>query len=635
MTQARASAVASDEGREETRAFTRREAIRESWSLLEPKDRRKFSLIVLAQMMLATLDLLGILLIGLVGALAVTAIQDPNAPPAMGQNALKSLGLEGVSAIDLALYAAVAAAFLLILKSVLATFAVRKVFNFLSLRQADVAARLTGLLFERSLTSIQRRSTQQTSAALIDGTMAGVVVVLGSFAVAVSDSILLLVLTATMFLASPLLTLGGFVLFVVVAFVLQRVLGRMAGRAGREVAGTNVRGTEVIQEALSAYRELTVAGTRTLFRDSIGNVIRRGARSMSDSMFVAQVPRYIFETTLIVGAMGLLVVQLGTSNPTEAVATMTIFLAGGSRILPSVLRLQVSLIFIHDFGGRARPTYELARELTTEASNRSARATVNVSELEGGITSGHPGFTPTVGVEGVAFTYPKSDEPVVSGVTLTVAAGQSLALVGSTGAGKSTLTDLILGVLKPDAGRIEVSGMPPAAAVERWPGAMSYVPQSVGMVDGTVRQNVAFGIPEEWVDDDRVWESLERARLADYLRNSREGLDTVVGERGIRFSGGQRQRLGIARALYTRPRLLVLDEATSALDAETEAAVTEMLATLEGDVTTITVAHRLATVRHANQVAFLEQGTVVAVGSFDEVRAAVPSFDRQANLLGL
>jgi ABC-type multidrug transport system fused ATPase/permease subunit len=150
-----------------------------------------------------------------------------------------------------------------------------------------------------------------------------------------------------------------------------------------------------------------------------------------------------------------------------------------------------------------------------------------------------------------------------------------------------------------------------------------------------VRENVALGLPDDAIDDDMVWESLERAHLAEFLRDTREGLDTVIGERGVRLSGGQRQRLGIARALYTRPRLLVLDEATSALDAETEQAITETLHELEGEVTTITIAHRLATIRFADEVLFLRNGVIEAHGTFEEVRASTPDFDRQAQLLGL
>ena len=193
----------------------------------------------------------------------------------------------------------------------------------------------------------------------------------------------------------------------------------------------------------------------------------------------------------------------------------------------------------------------------------------------------------------------------------------------------------MLGVLEPAAGTVTISGVPPREAISRWPGAIAYVPQQVALVFGTVRDNVALGLPRAAIDDDMVWEALERSYLAEFLRDSREGLETMIGERGVRLSGGQRQRLGIARALYTRPRLLVLDEATSALDAETEVAIIKTLDALEGEVTTMTIAHRLATVRRADQLLYLEGGRIISSGTFDEVRNDVAGFDRQASLLGL
>ena len=225
--------------------------------------------------------------------------------------------------------------------------------------------------------------------------------------------------------------------------------------------------------------------------------------------------------------------------------------------------------------------------------------------------------------------------PSIKAASLHVPSGSSLAIVGPTGAGKSTMVDLLLGIVRPDEGRVLIGGLSPHEAVARWPGAIAYVPQDIAVIAGSVRANVAIGLPPNFIDEDSVWKALELAQLASLFKSEREGLDTVVGEHGVRLSGGQRQRLGLARALYSRPRLIVLDEATSALDAETEVAVTEALQSLSGNVTRIVIAHRLATVRDCDQVAYLQAGRVEHIGRFEEVRSAVPDFDRQAQLLGL
>jgi ABC-type multidrug transport system fused ATPase/permease subunit len=235
----------------------------------------------------------------------------------------------------------------------------------------------------------------------------------------------------------------------------------------------------------------------------------------------------------------------------------------------------------------------------------------------------------------VCITYPGATAPALDGVTLSIAAGESVGLVGRSGAGKSTLADVVLGVLEPDAGSAELGGVNPSGATTRWPGGVAYVPQDVVLANDTIRANVALGLPDGAIDDELVWEALSRAHVAEYLREQRDGLNTRIGERGVRLSGGQRQRIGIARALYTRPRLLVLDEATSALDAETEQAISETIADLEGDVTLIIIAHRLSTVRAVDRLVYLEDGRVVAQGSFQEVEQRVPALRRQAELMGL
>jgi len=288
---------------------------------------------------------------------------------------------------------------------------------------------------------------------------------------------------------------------------------------------------------------------------------------------------------------------------------------------------------------QAQPTFfmsdYLANTADSESDNETVRARTRSREIHDQIEGGYGDFVADIDVTDVSLTYSDSSTPALANATLFAATGTSVALVGSTGAGKSTLADVILGVMKPDSGQVTISGIDPRSAIDRWPGAISYVPQAVALVAGSVRENVALGLSGDEIDDELVLEALQRAHLDTFLLNSREGLDTMIGERGFRLSGGQRQRLGIARALYTRPKLLVLDEATSALDAETEQSIMRTLEELEGQVTTITVAHRLATVRYADQVLYLEGGRITARGTFTEVRSQVVDFDRQANLLGL
>jgi ABC-type multidrug transport system fused ATPase/permease subunit len=585
----------------------------------------------------AFLDLIGILLIGLVTALSLS-IMSSVPQPTIVQSFLETLGLEQSDPTTVALTLAVIAGILLITKSAVNMFLTRRILRFLANRQAMVSGRLAAGLLSRPLLQVQQRSSQETVYTLTSGVAAATLIVLGQGTIALSEITLLMVLAAGVLTISPVVTIFTIVFFLVISFTLQKVLSARAGRLGKLSASIEIQSTSTVQEALRTYREAVVSQRRGLYVQRFQDLRWQGAVNQSDMQFVGLIPKYILEIALVCGAGLLAASQLLTQDINAAVAIIAVFLAAGSRIVPSILRLQTAAITIRSASSQATPTYELSRELDVEqltSASAESFGSIEPATIRAQLQKEHKGFDASIEIVEVGVSYPGASTPALTGVSLKLPAGASLALVGSTGAGKSTLADLILGVLIPDSGMALIGGLTPAEALATWPGAVAYVPQDVAMANGTVRENVALGMPAEIIEDDWVWDALDRAHLSDFLRDSREGLDTLVGENGIKLSGGQRQRLGIARALYTRPKLLVLDEATSALDAETEQAISQTLQELKGTVTTVTIAHRLATIRHCDLVVYLEKGQVRAQGSFDEVRAMAPQFDRQAHLLGL
>jgi len=617
--------------------MTVRQAIRASLNLLIQRDRRLLALITVAQMSTAFLDLIGILLIGLVTALSLSVMSSVP-QPAIVQNALEALGLEQGDPTTVALTLGVVAGILLITKSALNMFLTRRILRFLANRQAMVSGRLAAGLLSRPLLQVQQRSSQETVYTLTTGVNAATLIILGQGTIALSEITLLLVLATGMMAFSPMVTLFTIVFFLIISFTLQRVLSGKAGRLGKRAGIIEVQSVATVQEALRTYREAVVSQRRGLYIQRFQSLRWQGAVNQSDMQFVGVIPKYGGEIALVCGAGLLAASQLLTRDLTAAVAIIAVFLAAGSRIVPSVLRLQTAAITIRTAAGQAAPTYELAGELDPEqlaSIIAESFGSIDPVTIQAHIQKGYQGFDASIEISDVDLSYFGASTPALAAVSLSLPAGASLALVGPTGAGKSTLADLILGVLIPDSGEALIGGMSPAVALATWPGAVAYVPQDVAMANGSVRENVALGLPVEIIDDAWVWDALDRAHLGEFLRNFREGLDTVIGENGIKLSGGQRQRLGIARALYTRPKLLVLDEATSALDAETEMAISQTLRELKGTVTTVTIAHRLATIRHCDLVVYLEGGRAKAQGSFSEVRAAAPQFDRQAQLLGL
>ncbi len=613
-----------------------RGAISASLALLSQRDRRRLMLVTLAQMSTALLDLFGILLLGAVTALSVSILSNA-APPATVTGALERLSVQNPSSPSVAVTLAVVAGFVLILKSVINIVLTRRVLRFLANRQAVVAGHLAASLLSRPLLQVQRRSSQDTAYALTSGVSAATLIILGQGVVAVTEITLLTVLALGLLAVSPVVTVFTVAFFVGVAALLQRLLSGWAGRLGSRVMHSEVDSYTSIQEALRTYREIVVSNRRGWYVRRFQNLRWEAASVQSDLQFIGLIPKYVFEVALVVGAGLLAASQLLTRDMEAALGVIAVFLAAGSRVVPSMMRLQGAVMSVRSAAGQAAPTFELAAELgaSTKDGPPQTYAGLDAKTVKESLKLGQTGFEPGIEVKDVWLTYPDAGTPALAAINLILPAGASLALVGPTGAGKSTLADVILGVLQPDRGAVLIGGLAPIEAISEWPGGLAYVPQEVAMANGTVRENVGLGLPDEAIDDDLVWEALERAYLADFLQQSRHGLDTVIGENGVQLSGGQRQRLGVARALYTRPKLLVLDEATSALDAATEQAIAATLRELEGVVTTVTVAHRLATIRHADLVLYLEDGHIAARGTFEDVRHASTRFDEQARLLGL
>jgi ABC-type multidrug transport system fused ATPase/permease subunit len=606
--------------------------VRAALGLLDRRDRRLLGLSVLLQMVTSVLDLIGVMLIGLVGALAVSTVGG-QPPPKRVMSIINGLGFGGMSDnARIALFACVAAV-LLLAKSLISPVIASRALNFLASREAVISGRLTRELLSRPLIFVQKRSSQETAGALLQGVNAATIGVLGQMVIGVSEIALLVVLSVVLLLVNPFVALGAIAFFLLVGAGLQRVMGRRAAFYGGSRHRADIDSLVAVQEALGSYREITVSDRRSLYVGRIQALRSRAAHAAAGLQVVTMLPKYVSEAALVVGAFSLAGVLFATKPVAVAAGTFGLFLAAATRVMPSLLRLQTATLTIRSSAGTAASTFALAEDLG-EPLDAPQEDDVNAT-VRRVVDPDYSDFRPTINLSNVHVSYPGAAEPSLRGISLAVEQGQSVALVGRSGAGKSTLADVILGVLQPDAGEVTVGGLPPGDAVQRWPGGIGYVPQDVMLANDSLRANVALGLPREAVDDDQVWGALRRARLNDFVGEQADSLDMQIGERGLRISGGQRQRLGIARALFTGPRLLVLDEATSALDAETEQAITKTLEELEDDVTTVIIAHRLSTVRHADIVVYLEDGKALAQGTFDQVCREVPALARQADLMGL
>jgi ABC-type multidrug transport system fused ATPase/permease subunit len=599
--------------------------IRRSFMILSRNDRRKVLTVTLVQISMSLLDLLGVLAIGLLGVLSVNKLQQDQQNKYL-KTALDVLGLSKSTFESQIIVLALIAIALLIGRTILSIFFTRRIMFFLSRRGAHISSNLISRLLSHPYLIVQSRTTQETLYAVTRGVELIVIYVIATLVVLIADFSLLIIMTVGLFIIDPTTAFGTTLIFVVIGFFLYRFMNVRAGALGIKSSELNIMSNEKIVEVFSSYRESVVRNRRDYYAREIGKMRFFLADVSAEISFMPYVGKYVIETSVILGALLIAAMQFLLQDATHAVGTLAVFLTAGSRIAPAVLRIQQSLIMIRSALGQAKPTLDLIDELG------NAPVIENLVDI---VDTTHAGFDPVIIMENISFRYPNKPQLAISDISLFVPAGQSVAIVGTSGSGKTTIIDVLLGVLPPEMGKALISGVPPLAAIAKWPGAISYVPQDVVISSGSIRENVALGYPPEAATDELVMHALKIAHLDKFALGLPNGIDSQVGERGAKISGGQRQRLGIARAMFTMPHLLVLDEATSSLDAETEAGISEAIYGLRGSTTVIMIAHRLSTVRNADIVIYLHEGKVLATGSFEDVRDSIPDFDRQAKLMGL
>ncbi len=490
---------------------------------------------------------------------------------------------------------------------------------------------VTGEMFQKfmrlPISSVRQWSTPDITYVMNSG-MAGVVSILVASVTLAGEVSLLISLSLTLIFVNPWMTLSLALYILLLFWFLTWISGSRMRKAGQVLGENNALLTKNVLESMSAFREISVAGLINRRNKDFLNNRKLVAKSLSTAEFLNQIPRFAVDLALILGIVLVAVFQVGQENLVLAAGTTVLFLTAATRMLPTVGPIQGSINGIANSVGQVERFYKFKNWLDQQEI-------VQVKDIEDFKDHSKLDLIFSIESKNLSIKYPNSDSQAVKNITFTSKHGDSLAIVGKSGSGKTTLADAVLGLLIPQTGEVLLGGRTPLQIRNSYPGSMSYVSQDVALLDGTIKENVSLGLPENLIDLAKVEKALRRAHIWDFVQSLPEKLDTVVGERGTRLSGGQRQRIGIARALYSEPLLLVLDEATSALDAETEAAITDMLKELHGEVTVIAIAHRLSTVQHSDLVLFLRDGVLVDQGKFAQLVAKHPDLARQASLLGM
>lgn len=407
-----------------------------------------------------------------------------------------------------------------------------------------------------------------------------------------------------LFYTSPTISIVILGLIVVCVGFFTLLSRKYSRRIGKQNEAYNAQLYQWINQSLGGIKEVKVLNRESFFVDSYKDVYKKLIKGAKNNEMLATIPKYILETVCIVGMIIAVIVKLlwGRRDLTAFVVQMSAFAVASFRLLPSVGKINAYVNSIM----YCRPALDLIYDDLKAIEDYVPE---EQEEVKDKVETWH--LKEKIELQNISYTYDDADKEVLSNVELTIHKGETIALIGSSGAGKTTLADVFLGLLIPQKGHILVDGKNIYDHMDFWHHMLGYIPQSIYLSDDTIRNNVAFGIRDEDIDDAAVEEALKKAQLYDFVQTLDKGMNTFVGDRGVRLSGGQRQRIGIARALYYDPEILVLDEATSALDNETETAVMDAIESLKGLKTMVIIAHRLTTIRNADQIYEVTEGQAV------------------------
>lgn len=593
-------------------------------SIISKRDRFLLGIQAFTQIMLNILDLVGVALIGIVGALSVNGISS-RTPGTRVSSFLELVHLNNFTLQKQVAILGATAVFLLVTKTLISLFLMKRTLYFLGRKCSDISKKAIQRLLNLPLLEIQKFSSQDVIYNVTVGVNSLILSALGLSIALIADFSLFIILLIALILVNPAIALTSGLFFSIVVITLYKAMHKQAQQLGQIDRLYSIEENEKLLEVLSSYRESVIKNRRSYYADYVGQIQEKKSRAQADRTLMPNISKYVVESALLLGTLGITAFQFIMQDALHAIATLSIFLAAGSRIAPAALRIQQGLLQIKTGIGAGLPTINFIKYLENFpiASNYSVK-----------FNNIHNGFEPVVKVDKLNLKYESSGFSLKD-ISLEISRGESVALVGASGSGKTTLVDIILGLISPDSGSVTISGETPQKAIQKWDGAIAYVPQDVFVINKTIRENLTLGYESNLVPDDSINFALDTASLNDFVNALPSGVNTEVGERGASLSGGQRQRLGIARALITDPHLLVLDEATSALDGETELRIAESINKLKGKCTVIMIAHRLSSIRNADKVIYMDGGRILAIGTFAQVRTQVPDFDKQAGIMGL
>jgi len=595
--------------------------IRHCLRLLSKKARRFYFLLLVAQVCIAALDLVGLALImqiviGIQGTPAGIATVSSELSPSLG-GLLESKHPETLLIFIVIVF---------IVKGLIAIGLHTLNVKLMASETSHLMLRLIGKLSANRTTQFKKLTIQEISYILYNATEMVFRETLVPFSIILADAVLLALISINLFFSVQQLFFPTIAYFTVIFLYLRIRETRSTSRAYKVQLEGEIRSRQLVFETFSSLRELYTSNKLPSFISKV-SVARNKGINAGSIISVSQLrPKYFYEMALF-GGLGLIAFIAHSGKDQALLLTyLTFFLVSSSRAIPSLLRIQYYLGIFNKAAKQSNQIFEVLKIDEIDPTDKSIKAEAS----EGAISTEK--FKPEIMMVDVKFSYTENKiNSLIDGISLNISPGEMVAIVGPSGAGKSTLVDLLLGYLEPDGGTIKISGITPRNCFKTWPGKVSYVPQKVTIFEDSLYSNVTMESQSE-ADSakiEKVHSLLEKVGLDGYIRTLPDGIQSELSEFGSNLSGGQIQRIGIARALFSDPEIIIFDESTSSLDSSSESSIMELVSSYKHSKTIILIAHRLSTIKNADKVIYLDSGKVMGTGTFDQLRNIVPDFDNQ------
>ena len=569
--------------------------------LLKKRDKRRLIQISLIQSAFSLFDVAGIFLIGIVTSIAVKTVQG-DSPGDRTLIVLKFINLEELNPkIQVGLLATLSCLFF-VAKSLMSWIFTKKVYLAVGNMAAEISTEFIALVTQSGLSKLNRRSTQSIIYSATKGTADILNSIITPLFALLPDVVFLLVTFAALLFVEITVTFFMLLFLSCCSFVMFRIMAGSAKRLGGEITTSSIKNSEIVEELVKAFRVLYVRNTFSNFINDFRKNRKSIAYLQAQARFLPLIPKYVIELILILGVFIFSTYLMFSGSPSSSAGVLTIFLVASARLVPAIMRIQQSALQIKSGLGISENTLSHIRELQREVSNSST----DINEAREPISRAMPKSV-EVDLSNVSFSIKNSNFHLTN-VEFQASSGDHLAITGRTGSGKSTLVDLLIGILEPSSGRITLNGIKPRDFVRFNTGFIGYVPQETFVLNRSIRDNLILSNSSEEMSDEDLYEVIKIVSLESIL-DEKLGLGTLLGQSGRILSGGEKQRLGIARALITNPGILILDEATSALDYETEENIMQKLTSMSERLL-ISVSHRDSTLKYANKILILDNGSV-------------------------